>query len=283
MMIKPIGFLLISLVMGLKLYSQEADKSLAEEQVVKGADQPWIESILYNEEVRKQQKTGKMIQATGFREGDEKHFEVHFLRKQLHGEWQSFFDSNQHCDSGSFIKSIPDGEWKTWYPGGQLKSVRNYSAKKYRYIRADIKRNHPKDQRYYITRLAKTNLNVMKHFKPMYPQNGINTSLALLDKIIYNTNTQASHYIPPFSNCLHHGLFVNYFENSLVKDSGHFVNGLKHDLWTESSDDGKQRAFGFYHHSLKHGQWKYYDLNGELRFTETFNHGRITSSHYFKK
>jgi antitoxin component YwqK of YwqJK toxin-antitoxin module len=243
---------------------------------------PGIESILYNDNIQKKQKARKVIQATGFREGDEKHFVVHFLKNQLHGEWQSFYNAKQPCDSGSFVKNLPDGEWKTWYKNGQLKTVRNYSAKKLKYIRADIKRNHPKDQRYEITRSAATDLNFNRHFMPVYETDKIQSNLPLLERIKLNTSDEQGNYIAPFKECLHHGAFINYYQNGRVKDSGHYVNGLKHDLWTESGSDGDQRAFGFYKHGVKEGQWKYYNSKEELVYTEVYRHGKKTSVHYFR-
>ncbi len=245
-------------------------------------EMPTIESILYNPAVHKKQKAGKQIQATGFREGNETHFVVHFLNNRLHGEWQSYFTKGQQCDSGRFERNLPDGEWKTWYPNGQLKTVRNYSAKKYHYIKADVKRNHPKDQRYQITRKARAGQNVNRYFLPIFERSLPSTELPMLEKIKLNTAT-GSHYIAPFRNCLHHGEFINYLDNGLVKDSGYYYNGLKHELWKESLKDGNGWAFGFYKHGLREGQWKFYDAENRLVYTEMYKNGKKTSSHYFRR
>ena len=243
---------------------------------------PNIESILYNPGVQKKQKSGKQIQATGFRETNETHFVIHFLKNALHGEWQSFYTASQPCDSGRFEKNLPDGEWKTWYPNGNLKSIRTYSAKKYHYIQADIKRNHPKDQRYQITRKARSGASVNKYFLPVFHSALLIPDMPMLEKIKLNT-AASGNYIAPFKHCLHHGLFINYFDSGAVKDSGYYYNGLKHDLWREASQDGKASAFGFYRHGVREGQWKFYDLNGELIYTETYIHGKKTNVHYFRQ
>ena len=244
---------------------------------------PDIESILYNPEVQKNQKSGNKIEATGFRENSGKHFVIHFLKTKLHGEWQSFYDNNQACDSGRFQKNFPDGEWKTWYPNGQLKTVRNYSAKKYHYIKADLRRNHPKDQRYQITRYAQKDYNIGRYFLPVYQNTLLSPGLPILNKIDFNTSVDAPGYIAPFEQCIHHGIFINYDKNGLVLDSGNYVNGLKHDLWMESTPDRSERAAGYYHHGQRHGQWKYYNADGQLHYTETYQHGKKTSSFFFRK
>jgi antitoxin component YwqK of YwqJK toxin-antitoxin module len=242
-----------------------------------------IESILYNPRIHKKQKTGKQIQATGFTESNETHFVIHFLNKRLHGEWQSFFSKNQQSDSGRFEKNLPDGEWKTWYANGQLKTVRNYSSKKFHYIKADVKRNHPKDQRYQITRRARAGHNVSKYFLPAYEGLLFSAELPILEKIKQNTSAQGSSYVPPFKSCLHHGLFINYWQNGLVKDSGHYYNGLKHELWKESVNEMKDWGFGFYKHGEREGQWKFYNAQDQLVYTATYRDGKRTSVHYFRQ
>jgi antitoxin component YwqK of YwqJK toxin-antitoxin module len=244
---------------------------------------PDVESILNNPVVEKKQKARNLIQATGFQEGKIKHFDIHFRRQQLHGEWNTYYSNEQACESGKFVNNLPDGEWKIWYPDGQLKAIVSYSARKFHYIKADIRRNHPKDKRYQITRYAGMNKNIKSYFQPHFPDKLKGTEkLSILHKIEHNTGNEGDNYIPPFNSCLHHGLYITYFENGLVRDSGHYVNGLKHEIWQETINDDL-KSLGFYQHGQKHGQWKYYNASGKLLYTEHYNHGRLRSSHHFKR
>jgi antitoxin component YwqK of YwqJK toxin-antitoxin module len=277
-----ISFLVYSVNAQEDLYTIEDESSMADTKDADRMFAPGIESILYNPGVQKKQKSGKQIQATGFRETNETHFVIHFLKNALHGEWQSFYTTNQPCDSGRFEKNLPDGEWRTWYANGNLKSVRTYSAKKYHYIKADVKRNHPKDQRYQITRKARAGYNVNPYFRPRFESALLVSEMPILEKIKQNTSASRN-YVAPFQHCLHHGAFVNYFESGAVKDSGYYFNGLKHDLWKEGSADGKESAFGYYRHGVREGQWKFYDLKGELIYTATYTNGKKTNVHYFRQ
>jgi antitoxin component YwqK of YwqJK toxin-antitoxin module len=244
---------------------------------------PDVESILNNPAINKKQKSGNLVQATSLQEGDKKHFDVHFRKQQLHGLWQTYYSNEQLCDEGTFVKSLPDGEWKMWYPDGRLKVIVNYSAEKFHYIKNDIRRNHPRDKKYQITRLASMNKNIKPYFQPQFPDEPVGTKdLSLLYKIRYNTASDGNSYLPPFKTCLHHGLYISYFENGLVRDSGNYVNGLKHELWRETPDD-QTRAIGFYRHGQKDGQWKYYQANGELSFTEIYYQGKLKFTHYFNR
>jgi antitoxin component YwqK of YwqJK toxin-antitoxin module len=244
---------------------------------------PDIESILNNPVVAKKEKGGNLVQATGLQEGNVKHFDVHFRKQKLHGEWLTYYSNEQLCEEGKFKNNLPDGTWKIWYPDGRLKAIVNYSAEKFNYIKADIRRNHPKDKKYAITRHAALKKNIRPYFKPHFPDKLKEAeSLSILSKIHHNTSSDGSSYAPPFNACLHHGSYISYFENGLVRDSGQYVNGLKHDIWHESLDNGLT-AFGYYKHGEKHGQWKYYNAEGTLRYTEHFIHGNLKHSHHFRR
>jgi antitoxin component YwqK of YwqJK toxin-antitoxin module len=244
---------------------------------------PDIESILNNPVVSKKEKRGKLIQATAYQNNDIKHFDVHFKKQQLHGAWQTFYANEQLCEEGKFVNNLPDGEWRIWYPDGKLKAIVHYSAEKFHYIKADIRRNHPKDKKYAITRHAAMRKNIKPYFKPAFPGTPPDTeSLSVLKKIYHNTSGDGSNYIPPFSSCLHHGSYISYFENGLVRDSGLYVNGLKHEVWHETINDNLI-AFGYYNHGEKHGQWKYYHSDGSLRYSEHYIHGKLKNSHHFRR
>jgi antitoxin component YwqK of YwqJK toxin-antitoxin module len=242
---------------------------------------PAIESILYNPSVYKEQLSRNLIRAVGYGLAGQAHFIIHFRNEELHDTWQSFYGNNQRCDSGRLYRNLPTGEWKTWYPDGRLKTLRTYNAEKYQYIKADLQRNHPKDQRYAITRLGSSGS--ARHFQPQYDGTpGNSQPLPLLQKIQHNTSgTDNSGYLPPFANCLHHGAFVNYDADGNIKDSGHYENGLRHGLWKESVN-GNMQAIGFYRHSVRQGQWKYYNAARRLVYTEQYNwNGKRKAWHYF--
>jgi antitoxin component YwqK of YwqJK toxin-antitoxin module len=274
-------------------YNQEANTDIVATEVssiYKSAEvsdpysfYPPIESILFNPAVYKKQLSRHSIQAIGRNQAGDEHFIVHFRKKQLHGEWKSFYSNEQFCDSGRFDKNLPDGEWKTWYSNGQVKTIRHYNAELYHYIKADLQRNHPKDQRFAITRYAGRNF--LQHFQPHYEgDKSISQTSSILRKIQFNTSGNGDGYLPPFTTCLHHGVYINYQEDGVVKDSGSYDNGLKQGLWIESVSSDNIKAFGFYMHGLRNGQWKYYDSDGELFYSAFYKKdGRIKEEHYFKK
>ncbi|MEI6947930.1 hypothetical protein V9K67_12100 [Paraflavisolibacter sp. H34] len=245
------------------------------------------ESILENPSVHKKELSRHQVRATGFHFGEGKHFVIHFRKEQLHGPWESFYNNKQRCDSGTLDRGLPDGAWKTWYPNGQLKSEHHYSARKYRYIQADLQRNHPRYQRYALTRQAQQKGDVSAHFKPKYPgapAAATTASLTLLQKIQHNTGDRPEGYAAPFDRCVHHGPYVNYDEQGRVKDSGHYTDGLKDGLWTETLADGTTHASGLYNHGVRSGQWKFYNAEGKLLYTEQYDrNGKKSTPHHFKR
>src|SRR5262245_38410979 len=41
-------------------------------------------------------------------------YDAHVKNRKLHGSWQSWYENGYLCDSGTFVKGLPDGEWKHW-------------------------------------------------------------------------------------------------------------------------------------------------------------------------
>jgi antitoxin component YwqK of YwqJK toxin-antitoxin module len=272
-------------------YTQKAEKTLTDDLFFNNpslyislyAAHAPIESILSNPLVYKKQVAPDLVQATPEKREGQGHFVIHFRKKELHDAWQSFYSNAQRCDSGRFDKGIPDGEWRTWYPNGQLKTIRYFHSKKYHYIRNDLKRNHPRIQLYAITRYAGRNAG--RHFLPQYDgKAGVSLNASLLEKIQHNTTNDGSGYVPPFQSCIHHGLFVNYDENGAIKDSGYFDNGLKQGLWRLQVNNRRGYAIGLFNHGMRKGQWKYYDEANKLVYTEFYKpDGKLKEWHYFKK
>ena len=184
---------------------------------------------------------------------------------KLHGSWQSFFSPAQKIDEGSLIKGVPDGLWQVWYPNGQLKAVRNYSASLFFSVKQDVELNHPKISRFALTeRFKKEGNGVLKIFNSTYSfnhsiQSNPNTPAELVK---YNRNIEQYH--PPFNNALHHGLYMNYFENGVVKDSGYYKEGLREGVWVHRTQSNGGYWRGNYTHGVKTKDWKYYDYSGKL-------------------
>jgi antitoxin component YwqK of YwqJK toxin-antitoxin module len=191
----------------------------------------------------------------------------------LHGSWKSYYNLHQLIDSGQLIKGLPDGLWQTWYANGQLKSVRNYDADLYFRIKGDVDLNHPKVSRFVITeRFKKEGRSVLNVFSAAYSYNRnlqeVPSSLITLTEL--NQENPAL-YHPPFVNALHHGLYMNFFENGILKDSGYYKDGLKEGLWLHRSDAQNGKWIGLYKHGLKQKEWKYYQQSGKLTTIVFFN------------
>jgi antitoxin component YwqK of YwqJK toxin-antitoxin module len=191
----------------------------------------------------------------------------------LHGSWKSYYHAGQLMDEGTLVKGAPDGLWQSWYPNGQLKSVRNYSADLLVRIQQDVEMNHPKISRFAITqRYKKEGKNVLSVLRTSYSYNRTNPSLPShpLDLVRQNAADPLA-YHPPFSQALHHGLYMNYFENGVVKDSGYYKEGLREGLWVQRTvaDGGTWK--GMYKQGIRQKEWKYYNASGKLKLMIFFN------------
>ena len=239
--------------------------------------QDLVESFLNEPGVHHDYKGRTIVMRADF-DHDTRKFEVHIRDKQLHGPWLSFYRNKQLCDSGRMHQNLPDGEWKLYYPDGQLRAVRTYSAKKYRYIQQDLQRKNDRSFRYAISRRAFAKEPVQQYFVHDFQHS--DKSLSLMARINSNTAAADNPYIPPFTAALHHGLYINYSSSGQLIDSGSYNNGLRHGYWLVRSEDEIIR--GKYDQGNKTGQWRHFDSNGLLLYTEYFSvHGKKIHAHRF--
>jgi antitoxin component YwqK of YwqJK toxin-antitoxin module len=169
---------------------------------------------------------------------------------RLHGAWKSWYDNNAAHDEGYLRKGIPDGEWKVWYPNGKVRFVRTYSADKYARIRQEWLRPHPKMPNYPLTTLYQKN---RSHAVAV-----TKSTYSFKDAIAVNS------YMPAFVNCLHHGVYINYYESGAVKDSGQYKNGLRNGVWIEAATNEHEYWSGNYTNGVRNGTWKKYDRQKKM-------------------
>ncbi len=209
-------------------------------------------------------------------------FVAHYKRNKLKGSWLSWFDNSQVCDSGELKNNIPDGVWKSFYPNGNLRFIRTYDAFKLEKAKQDIRLRQSKAVTSPIASLARKNLRAAYSF--LHPDYSFHTLASqphhfsshdnwqsLNERVASNVEPDATAYVPPFLECLHHGLYMNFYEDGTVKDSGYYNNGLREGIWEEWVEDGTIRAQGFYLQGHKADTWKFYDKQGNLRYIRTYN------------
>lgn len=212
-----------------------------------------------------------------------------YKRGRLHGTWMSWYTPHQLCDSGRLERNVPDGEWKSWYSNGQPRSVRTYNAYLLHRIKNEIPRRGGRATFFTVTDIAKTDPSyAWQLLTPGYSYvtlaaNAANphipTPRALEDRVEQNVESSTLPYLPPFTECIHHGLYMNYYPTGNVKDSGFYNNGLREGVWEEWVGDGSMRSTGAYHKGLKQDTWKYYTSSGRLIGIKTYNRkGREISS-----
>lgn len=215
---------------------------------------------------------------TGYNSNGEVHYKSRLKHNQLHGTWLSWYANGTTCDSGSLVKGIPDGEWKVWYPTGQLRFVRNYKADNYERVRHEINRYNLKTFRFALSALYHKHKELaLAKMKGSYgfPSNDYaipSNKLALIAAV--NTGDEGG-YHPVFEKALLHGVFINYNEDGSIKDSGRYENGLKQGLWMENNVSNNQYCKGWYEKGYRHHQWRTYNSKGELTAIEEYKAGKL--------
>lgn len=207
-------------------------------------------------------------------------FISHYKKNRLHGGWTSWYDNRLICDSGKFENSLPEGIWKTWYSDGKLRSVRSYSALKWHVLHDELKK-HPRFTFFPLTEMIRNNRNAYEAYTsvvqsyatlPLPRQQTITYDGSLKEIVDLNTTQKDNGYLPPFSQCLHHGLYMNFYPEGTTKDSGYYKNGLREGVWEEWLENRNIRSVGFYHNGAKKNTWKYYTSGGKLLYIQHYNH-----------
>lgn len=220
-------------------------------------------------------------QLIGFSASGDTLFSGGFKRGRLHGTWMSWYHPSQLCDSGRLVRNVPDGEWKSWYNNGKPRSIRTYNAYLMHRIKDEIPRRSGKATFFAVTDIAKSDPSyAWLLLTPTYSYvtlavNAANPQIIaprnIEDRVEQNVLKGLHPYLPPFTECLHHGLYMNFYPNGNVKDSGYYTNGLREGVWEEWINQGDMRSTGAYHRGVKQDTWKYYSASGRLVGLKTYN------------
>ncbi|RXK57812.1 hypothetical protein ESA94_20040 [Lacibacter luteus] len=190
---------------------------------------------------------------------------------KLHGSWQSSYANGQLLDQGHLIKGVPNGEWKVWNAAGQLIALRTYNADLFHRVKREVELNHPKNYSFAITaRYKKEGRDAVKFLQAgssFIQQRALRTSD--IADLVHINSTDMLHYHPAFNDCLHHGLYMNYFENGIAKDSGHYKEGLRDGVWIHRTTEGTWK--GAYKNGIRYNEWKLYNAMGKLSLIIFYN------------
>lgn len=188
-------------------------------------------------------------------------------RGKLNGLWQSWFTNGVALDSGRLINNLPDGEWIFRHEDGSVKAIRHYSADKFLRISNEIQRYHPKRSFFYLATLYQKNKNQALHFLDanysFTAGRPVKTATSLQELAEINTSGESA-YDPVFVQCVHDGLYMNYFQNGIVKDSGMYKDGMKSGKWIHRDTAQTGWFQGAYKHGLPVKEWKHFDPDGRL-------------------
>jgi antitoxin component YwqK of YwqJK toxin-antitoxin module len=188
---------------------------------------------------------------------------------RLHGPWQSWYTGGRCLDSGVLQQGVPHGEWKHWDSAGNLLAIRHYDAVKLQRVSEEIRLHHPKRRFYALTSLYEKNrqaalwyLSAAGSFS--FPRTG----KPGLQELTEN-NSRGKGYHPVFESCLHHGLYMNFYTNGHVKDSGYYKDGLPDGIWLHADDESTWQ--GVYKNGVRTHEWKQFNKAGQLLLIIFYN------------
>jgi antitoxin component YwqK of YwqJK toxin-antitoxin module len=188
-------------------------------------------------------------------------------RKKLHGNWESWYQTGQLCDSGKLVSGLPDGEWKHWNEKGQLVALRTYSSDKYNRVQMELTRYTPRRAAYPLTVMYYKNRSAASrylHSSYSFPHTIKRIDDQSLQQWVAANVTPGNVYHPVFDQSLHHGLFMNFFPDGQVKDSGYYQNGLRQGVWIQREASTGSSRMGAYKNGNRVKDWRVYAPSGKL-------------------
>lgn len=212
-------------------------------------------------------------------------FVVQYKRGQLNGEWTSWFNNRNVCDSGLLVNDVADGTWKGWYANGNPKYILHFSAKKLNELKSELLRK-PKIKYFILSSMAASDASRHYDARLLFGHKTSSNPAILLSrqvnlpgysnetlKNIVNENTSGESngfYAAPFTEGLLHGPFTSFYPNGKIKQTGLYLNGLREGIWEEFNAQN-EKAVGTYKHGYRNGEWRYYSPGGKLLYWKRFD------------
>jgi len=188
-------------------------------------------------------------------------------RGKLNGSWQSWYSNGTVCDSGRLVNNLPDGAWVFRNEGGEIMAIRHYNAEKFLRITNEMQHYHPKRSFYYLAALYQKNKRWALHYLDAaysFPVRLNRKPATTLQQLAESNTSPGNLYQPVFVQCVHEGLYMNYFSGGLVKDSGMYKDGMKSGKWIHRDTMQAGWFQGAYKHGLPVKEWKHFDQEGRL-------------------
>lgn len=220
-------------------------------------------------------KSGMMHE---FHEGS-RLFSTNSKRSKLNGNWQSWYTAGHPCDSGRLVNNLPHGEWKFWDEKGVLKAIRTYDADKFSRVYEEIQRYNPRRSFYQIGAISQKNRLAALHYlrsEYSFPLSREKKYFNSLRQLVQSNINGTYEYQPVFTDCLHEGLYMNFFATGQVKDSGYYKDGLRHGKWEHYDAAGGNRWEGAYQNGIRVKEWKLYNDDNRLKEIVRYDHGEIS-------
>jgi antitoxin component YwqK of YwqJK toxin-antitoxin module len=78
-----------------------------------------------------------------------------------------------------------------------------------------------------------------------------------------------------YNKGLQHGLWMDYYENGALKDSGYYADGRMNGSWTYWYENGNLASNSIFKSNLQHGLWKDYYDNGKIKSEGRLAEGKM--------
>ena len=195
------------------------------------------------------------------------------------GQWIKLDSAGRKFYEGQFKNNIPQGTFKYYYPGGNMKAVSVFSddgktTTTTTYFPNGKKNaegkysNEKRDGLWRFFSEFDESLVSEENYKAG-KKNGV-------AKTFFSGKTVVE--VITWKDGLREGSWMQYFDDASIKLQGTYKNDLKEGKLTVFYPTGQKLTEGQYLHGYPDGKWFTYDLDGKLSSTDTYDHGVLIST-----
>jgi len=222
-----------------------------------------------------------------------KKYEIHYKKNELHGTYKTWFESGKPHEDFNYNMGAYIGVCKKWYENYTLAFEKHYGKpkeiKRTKYnSNSNIGQYNSVYDGLFLENYNDGNIKEkgfykdgVKHgkFEEYHPDkkpNRISTydNGKLIDYISYYTNGQlVSHQTYRIDSKTEatnlHGLYIKYYEDGVINDSGWYNEGKREGVWISRHKNGRMSSYTKYCNNVVCGDKIEWDYQGYIKFKES--------------
>jgi antitoxin component YwqK of YwqJK toxin-antitoxin module len=182
------------------------------------------------------------------------------LNGDASGAFKHWYENGQLASTGKYLNGNLIGEWTFYYEDGKIQTEKGfYADSRLRWVKNYDVNGNLKDE------LQSDSSKALVYVKTIYDTTNLKLVLAQYEQIMIDRSGNLE--------LVNHGRYQKFFTNGELFQRGTYDLGNYSGKIEEYYPSGSKKIDATFHKGNKDGVWTYYDENGQITSTETFDNG----------